>query len=1392
MSAPHALFEVSWEVCNKVGGIHTVVSTKAKTLVSRFGDQYIAIGPWLLSSGQAHVREQFEEESGFEEFSESCRSLGIPVRIGRWRIPGRPRTILVEFSSLFAQKDAILSGLWERHQVDSIAGAWDYVEPTLFGHAAGIVIEKWFRERLDPRRARAVAQFHEWMTGSGILHLEDNAPEIGTVFTTHATMLGRSIASGGVSTEAGLEGRTPAEAAEAHGVRAKHSMESVCAREADVFTTVSEITAREAELLHGRRADPLLPNGIDLDVIDELAGATDRAAAESELRALARRFCGEDLSHAVLLCASGRYEFHNKGLDVLLDALATVDRKPGKPIVLFALVPAGHSGVRSDVLARMRAPLDTIREPLAGVSTHNLFDADRDPIARRCAERSLRNALGSRVKVIHIPLYCAPDDGLLGLPYEAVLRGMDLTAFPSFYEPWGYTPEESLAVGVPTITTDCAGFGRFALEQRLGPEQGVTILPREGLDDARVADLLAGMLERFASQSRVRDEVVRTCRGTAMRTAWSGLVGRYYEAFDRALDLAAKRVGTRPAPPPRPRVSVPVVPPREGKSPHLVGFRVAAAVPEPLRGLERLSRNLWWSWDGEATSLFRELYPAKWDASRHNAVSFLHDIYPEDLTARAKDASFLARLQRTLERFDAYLAGAGAEPSGCVALSTANPAAYFCAEFGVHESLRIYSGGLGALAGDHLKSASDLGLPLVGVGLFYRNGYVEQRLTTSSEQVSAPVVNDPRDLPLEAVVDEQGKPVEVEIELPSSTLYLRAWKAQVGRVPLYLLDSEVERNRPEDREVTRQLYGGDHETRLRQEIALGRGGARLLERLGIQPSVWHLNEGHAAFVALERVGRMVRERGLTFDEAREIVRASTLFTTHTPVPAGHDRFGEDLMRRYFSDAPAAFGVPWERFYELGLAENDRESFNMTYLALSFSSFVNGVSKLHGQVSRRLLRPFWPKLLEGEVPVRSVTNGVHLATWTSPEIAAAGLDPRALWGARRETKHRMVERIRGSLEKTFVERGDSPSLLGRMLEGLDANALWIGFARRFAPYKRAMLLFRDEKRLARLLEDDERPVRIVLGGKAHPHDRLGLDVLRQVASLTRTEPFLGRVFFVEDYDLDLARALVQGADVWLNNPIRPLEASGTSGMKAAANGALNLSVLDGWWVEACDGKNGWAIGGGRTHATQELQDELDGDHLYRLLEEDIVPLHFRRDDAGLPREWLERIQHVLKTIPPVFNTRRMVSEYRDRAYAPLATSWSALVQRNHAEARELAARHARLRRGFPGIQIRGAHMAELAGLKVGDLVDVKVDVELGSLEAADVRVELVIGHQNGEGDLRNRSVVVLESAGAAGDGSRSFEGSYRIERSGGFGYGIRVRAKPSSEHDLALSDLVLWA
>ncbi len=693
-----------------------------------------------------------------------------------------------------------------------------------------------------------------------------------------------------------------------------------------------------------------------------------------------------------------------------------------------------------------------------------------------------------------------------------------------------------------------------------------------------------------------------------------------------------------------------------------------------LESLQRLAGNLWWCWDADACRLFADIAPAAWRACGHNPVRLVEQIARGEVTADLEPA----RIDAIVERLDAYLAEPLAVALGDgTTISADHPIVYFCAEYGLHESLPLYSGGLGVLAGDHLKSASDLALPLVAVGLLYREGYLKQQLATGGEQTAAPLVVDPAALPMTPVCDEAGRRLEVVLGFPDGDVVLQAWRVAVGRVTLYLLDADVPANSDDYRAITRKLYGGDGETRIQQELILGFGGARLIRALGLEPSVCHMNEGHAAFLGVERAHRMVVQENRELEAARDRVRATTVFTTHTPVPAGHDRFDNALMQKYLSATAASLGLSWDDFMALGQTPEDAPGedgepadFNMTHLALHFSSFCNGVSVLHGQASRRLLHAAWPELAEQDVPIATITNGIHLPTWTAPAISAAvgaehrpvlGTDfaergesvPAAeLWRIRRALKRDLIAHVRSAIRDAAERREDEPSIVDGMLAGLDGDPLLIGFARRFASYKRADLLMTDPERLAALLAAPDRPVRILIAGKAHPADEVGQKMLRSLFAASRRAPLLGLVYVVENYDMELAHHLVRGVDVWLNNPQRMKEASGTSGMKAAANGVLNLSISDGWWPEGADGHNGWTIAADRV----EDDDAGDAEDLYRLLEDEVAPLFWERDADGMPAAWLQRVAHTLKTIPPRFDTQRMVEEYLEQAYRPLARAY----------------------------------------------------------------------------------------------------------------------------------------
>jgi starch phosphorylase len=702
--------------------------------------------------------------------------------------------------------------------------------------------------------------------------------------------------------------------------------------------------------------------------------------------------------------------------------------------------------------------------------------------------------------------------------------------------------------------------------------------------------------------------------------------------------------------------------------------RFIAPVQERLWAL---ARNLWWSWDQDSASLFRDIDPQRWSQLNHSPVSLLNEYPLDKLEQRAAELVLHSRINYAYRRLREYQDAErtwGARHAGVL---RPRPVAYFSAEFGVHESLPVYSGGLGVLAGDHIKSASDLGIPLVGVGLFYGQGYFRQRLDRDGWQHEEYLETDVNQLPMETAIGKDGRPVVVQVETRHGAIHAKVWRVKVGRCDLFLLDSDVEGNTPEDREMTSRLYGGDGRVRVHQELLLGVGGLRALKALGITPGVLHLNEGHSGFAVLEAIRQRMEEEGIGFEKAVPRVAREVVFTTHTPVPAGHDRFEADLVEEHLGPLREALGLSKKSFMALGREnpESD-ERFCMTVLGLKLSRRANAVSSLHGEVSRAMWTGLFPGKVEDAVPIGHITNGVHAPTWLAPQMfrlydrhlgtgwhlrsseakiweGIDDVDDGELWETHFNLKSRMIEFVRRRAVKQAAHRGESHDVLQQLERVLSPDALTIGFARRFATYKRANLILADIEKIASMVNDPKRPVQFVFAGKAHPLDEPGKRVLQQIAQLMRDPKFSDKFVFVEDYDINVGRHLTQGVDVWLNNPRRPLEASGTSGQKVVLNGGLNLSVLDGWWAEAYDGLNGFAIGSGRTHSDMNVHDTRDGDDLMRVLREEVIPLYYQRDHDGLPRGWIQRMKRTIRTLGWRFNADRMVMDYTLKCYVPAA-------------------------------------------------------------------------------------------------------------------------------------------
>lgn len=783
---------------------------------------------------------------------------------------------------------------------------------------------------------------------------------------------------------------------------------------------------------------------------------------------------------------------------------------------------------------------------------------------------------------------------------------------------------------------------------------------------------------------------------------------------------------------------------------------VRPRLPKAIDRLDDLAFNLWWTWELDAQRLYSTLDLELWDATNHNPVRFLHRVAQARLEHAAADPEYMERYADVFARLDAYM-----DPEADTWFkrefgeSQRRQIAYFSAEFGLHESLPIYSGGLGILSGDHCKSASDLGLPFVGIGFLYPQGYFTQRIDGNGMQQAEYQKVDFSEVPAVPALGPDGNEVLISVNLPGRAVYAKVWKIQVGRIAIYLMDTDVERNAPPDRELSARLYGGDREMRISQEVVLGIGGVRAVRALGFDPSVWHMNEGHSAFLGLERVRELTEGKGLTFDEAIEVVRANSVFTTHTPVPAGNDSFDFALVEKFFWQYWSGLGISRERFMEIARQELPwGPQYSMTVLALHMSDYANGVSRLHGAVSREMWTFLWPGTPAAEVPIGYVTNGVHTKTWLQPELRSLyaeyfppewgeefdraerwttdRLPPEALWEAHQMRKAKLIEVVRARLRRQAIRHGEGPATVNAVSEVLDPTALTIGFARRFATYKRATLIFHDEERLLRILNNPDRPVQLVFAGKAHPADDAGKALIQKIFMMSRDPKWRGRIVFVEDYDIHLARHLVSGTDVWLNNPRRPMEASGTSGQKAGVNGVPNFSVLDGWWEEGFDGENGWAIGESRSYKDEATQDEADAISLYTTLEETIIPLYFERT-SGVPLGWVEVMKDSIHSNGPRFSMDRQVKDYVRYYYIPAVISGSRNAGDNYSLARELAAWKAAIRPRWSGLRVEG-WTEGTASVSVGEPIEVRGRVFLNGLKAEDVMVEAVYStHINGDGD-----------------------------------------------------------
>ena len=840
-------------------------------------------------------------------------------------------------------------------------------------------------------------------------------------------------------------------------------------------------------------------------------------------------------------------------------------------------------------------------------------------------------------------------------------------------------------------------------------------------------------------------------------------------------------------------------------------------LPKRINKLATVANNLWWSWNTEFLRLFQRIDMDLWEQSNKNPVKFLKHVSQEKLEDAAKDVTFLKEYDKIVEEFEDYMNSKNTWFSKNYPEEKGDLIAYFSAEYGLDQTIPIYSGGLGILSGDHLKSASDLGIPLVAVGLLYKDGYFNQKIDGEGQQQCEYNEIDLYDLPINPVKNEVGEDLIIYVKFPKRRLYLKVWSINVGRIKLYLLDSDIEKNNPEDRDVTLKLYGGDQEMRIRQEIVLGQAGVELLTKyLKLNPTVYHMNEGHSAFLTLEIIKNIIAEKQVSFEVAKDITSSKTVFTTHTPVPAGNDIFPLDLVERYFKDFWPRLGLSREEFLKLGMkpVKELENGFNMGILALKIAGKKNGVSKLHGAVSRELFGDVWPNIAANESPIGYVTNGIHTCSWLAPKMKELynqylmpywqdsmyqdkvwekinTIPDEKLWNVHNERKAKLLKLVKENTTERLRRSGYSYEDINEIVSKINPNALTIGFARRFATYKRATLIFKDLERITQILNNADRPVQLIFAGKAHPADKEGQDLIKFIHQVSMMPQFKGKIFLLENYNIAMSRYLISGVDVWLNNPRRPMEASGTSGQKASVNGVINFSVLDGWWAEGYNQKNGWTIGNNSEYDSYEAQDQADSQSLYRTLEEKIIPTYYNRENSNIPQKWIGFMKNSIVSTGGKYSTARMLVDYTNQYYMPLAK----LTKKYYLDIDNVAEYNGwkkDLYRNWKDIKITQTDNFDNITIDAGNKIEVGCEVELPNIDIENIEVEVYYGKILENGIVENVSIIPMELTDSDEE-QRKYYFTAKIELTTGGNYGYTFRVMPKNEMILepANLDLVKW-